>query len=1198
LKKYSANYSHSNHNFVIQNLSGEKVTNEYLAGICILKNILQRGKPTLLSKYLQTQIGAIHKNNEFIQPYALIDAELPKWERIIRGDVKGNYFPAKKFYEELIPKYLPGYVFIQSLILPEIPINEITQVPVDEFKNQQVDFYLPQAFLVIEIDGGQHRDSLNDNKRDRHLSKYGIMTVRITTIELESENEAFQNKVKSISKRIEKIIIRENELREKDATFISIDNYKKVYQQGIDTTNPIYVATAIMRFQILILSLLENGKLNFHNDWKIEVLERDIKNFADKAIDDLFLWFEHIYKLQKVSFTKPKYFLRSINSTDEYSNDSQIIKVDFSLLKRYTDEFQTKSEIIFVRTDYLDRYLYFKKGNGSNLVFHSFLDYDYFSISTTTPVKYNLKFGDNNSDSKSLLFLLNNIFLQETNNLSFNDGQLPIIANALARKDTIGLLPTGSGKSVCYQLAAILQPSISFVVCPIKSLMYDQKAELDIVYFSRINHITSEDDGEDKERIQNEFACGKYFFIFISPERFQVKSFRKYFITVTKSFNIAYAVIDEVHCLSEWGHDFRTAYLNLSNTIMKLCSDFNFIGLTATASINVIKDIQIEFGIAQENVKTLIDYSRKELEFNVINDNNNKETVLLQNLTKFQERLSIFQAQSHYAKCGIIFTPTVNGKQGCYPLSLKLKNYFQKDVRYFSGTIPSINNIPIMTDQEYDDQKKITQDDFKKNKFPLLTATKAFGMGINKGNIYYTFHYGIPSSMEALYQEAGRAGRDKNNFSNQNAECHVLLTKANNGAILNQVWHRETPYSKFLDTVRDSNGNIILQKILTANEKRSYGNRGYQITDGLIRNIRGDINTQLFLFSSSLLIIKDEYQLIKNLHKKYSAPNKLDVTINGNDLGTTKASLEKAIYRLSQLGIISDWTIDNFFGGGIFTVDYKNYSDGSIKQSLLKTIAKYDSEFSLPAIQIDDKYSNYKEILNKRCSDLDKYILILLQWSYDNFAYNRRQSLKNIYENSCALADGIITKEEFKLRLENYFKFTQTSFTLQHIADNPNDFEKWFEVFYQVKNNTVSNEFITKRQIESLRDNLSRFLESYMYNTGLDLISGIIRLLLDDYENIDGKNRFEGSLENIKKYREEEIESIISNILTIGKNLNKKNKSFLAKSFYKYFPSTQMLQKIYKHLEDNYSLTVILAISNEELKKINKRISDGFRKTG
>src|SRR5690606_17808514 len=105
-----------------------------------------------------------------------------KWHRIIRGDEKGNYYPARKFFEELIPKHLSEYKFIQQLIIPEIPINEITQVDVDEFANEQVDFYLPQAYLIIEIDGSQHQlNSEKDRIRDTHTKKYGIETVRINT---------------------------------------------------------------------------------------------------------------------------------------------------------------------------------------------------------------------------------------------------------------------------------------------------------------------------------------------------------------------------------------------------------------------------------------------------------------------------------------------------------------------------------------------------------------------------------------------------------------------------------------------------------------------------------------------------------------------------------------------------------------------------------------------------------------------------------------------------------------------------------------------------------------------------------------------------------------------------------------------------------------------------------------------------------
>jgi ATP-dependent DNA helicase RecQ len=1173
MKKYSANYSHSNHNFVIQNLKGERISNGYLPAICILKNILQRGKPTLLSAYLQEELGQIHRENNFTNAYPLIDKEQPNWERIIRGDEKGNYYPAKKFFEELIPKHLGEYQFIQQLIIPEIPINEITQVDVDEYANQQVDFYLPQAYLIIEIDGSQHEnDKQKDIIRDFHTAKYGIQTVRIKTVDLESENEVFSQKIAAIKDRIDKVKSKQATRKEKEETFISLSDYQSAYENGIDFENSNCKATAIIRFQLLILELLENGLLNFENDWKLEILSRDISGFEKIAIDDLMVWFTHILQLHKIEFDKPKISISHVNSVSDFSNNKSI-KIDFSLTKRYTDEFQTNSNIIYVRTDYLDEFLYFKKGDSrDNLKFSSFEPYDYFKISATNTIKYKLKFGSKETDENSLLFLVWNIFLQNDESLDFKtlrfrEGQLPIIANALSKNDTIGLLPTGSGKSVCYQLSAILQPAISFVVCPIKSLMYDQKADLDSAYFSRINHITSDDDGEDKEKIQNEFGQGKYFFIFISPERFQLKTFRQYFSAVNKEFNIAYAVIDEVHCLSEWGHDFRTSYLNLSNAIQRHTTDFNWLGLTATASINVLKNIQIEFGIKQEDVKTPVDYTREELEFIVIDDENNKPKAINTQLEILKEEIGALTADGRDSKCGIVFTPTVNGKNGCYPLSLKLSEHFQTNIKYYSGSVPKVEQRPIMGDKEFDEYKKVVQKEFKNNEFSLLTATKAFGIGVNKGNIHYTFHYGIPGSMESLYQEAGRAGRDKTKFKSSKAKCFVLLSKSNDDSVLSQIWDRDTTLTK----VNELQGQT-----------------------------RGDINTNLFLFSLGLDVIKDEFEVIKKLFTTFAVSNKKDIRVKGNDIGTNKARTEKAIYRLSQLGVIEDWTISDFFRGGSFDVDFAEFSEESIKQSLLFTIKEYDKEFSFDTILIDEKYSTYKKILNAptNYSLIDKYILILLQWSYDNFAYNRRQSLKNIYENCCDFADGDITSSEFKVRLENYFKFTQKSYVLQHIAENPKDFGKWFEVFYQIDKNIVTNTFITRRQQESLRDNLSRFLESYMHNTGLDLISGLVRLLLDDYGNSDGRDRLETSLEQIQHYESVDKEFIVEQILKIGQELSNNNKSYLAESLYKFFNSQEFLLRISKSLGDSFSMATLVEQANNRLKTINEKIYGGFRKVG
>jgi ATP-dependent DNA helicase RecQ len=1172
MKKFSANYSNTNHNFVFQNIPSKAVVkNKYTPAICIIKNILQRGKPTSLSYFLQEKIGRIHTFDDFNTALPLIDNSTPKWERIIRGDVEKNNFPAKRFFEDLIPKYLSEYKYIQQLIIPEFPVNDITQMYVEDFIDQQVDFYLPQAYLIIEIDGSQHNKD-KDSLRDAYTAKYGIKTVRITTKDLDAESDIFIGKIDEIKKRIDKVESTQKTRKLSDSSFISLGDYKKAFN-GVDINNHYYLSTAIIRFQLLILELIENGLLKFGNKWNFEIIERDISGFARLAIDDLFIWLDNILKLHKIKYTKPDVEINILNSLEDFSSDRKSIKVDFSLLKRYTDEFQTFRDIIFVRTDYLDEYLFFKSGDSvGKLKFSSFEQYDYFKISTTDLINYKLIVGGKNSDEEPLLFFLWNLFLHnygmDFNSLAFREGQLPIIVNALSRNDTLGLLPTGSGKSVCYQLSAILQPAISFVVCPIKSLMYDQKTDLDLSLFTRTNYITGDSDGEDRARTQKEFASGKYFFIFISPERFQLKVFRHYFISVNKEFNVAYAVIDEVHCLSEWGHDFRTSYLNLASTIDRFCKNFKYIGLTATASTNVLKDIQVEFGIEQDNVKTPSDYTREELEFSVIDDKHNKFDALQKELSILKSDIGILNTDGNNTKCGIIFTPTVNGPKGCYKLSQELSNNFEEDVRYYSGSVPKIAQRPVMSSEQFNEYKLQVQNDFKNNEFSLLAATKAFGMGINKGNIFYTFHYGIPGSMESLYQEAGRAGRDKLKFKDSPAKCYVLLSKSEKNSNLNQIWERGTTLSKIQKTYK---------------------------------NIKGDINTNLFFFTIGMDVIKDEFKIIKNMYEIFASSGAVGIAVNGRDLGCDKSRTEKAIYRLKQLGIAKDWTISNFFQGGEFEVDFLNFTEDTVRDSMLSTIYKYDKDFSIEKVREDDKYKSYKKILfdaPESYSNIDKYILVLLQWSYDNFAYNRRQSLKNIYENCCDFSDGVINNIEFKTRLENYFKFSRSSYNFQQIADNPNDFEDWFDIFYHKKSRKKSHQFLSVKEQESRRDGLSRYLESYMYNTGLDMVSGLLRLLLDDYDNADGRSRLEGALKEVRNYPEENREIVIKRIIEIGMECDDKNKNLLSDSLYKVFDSKELLFELSDSLNDSFSTSTILESINNRLTKINRSNYAKFKKAG
>ena len=1199
MKKFTANYSHSNHNFVIQNLEGERVDNEYLPAICILKNILQRGKPTLMSTFLQEKIGAIHKEDDFEKPCPLIDKEPPKWERRIRGDDKGNYNPAKKFHED-IPKHLPDYAFIQQLLLPEVSINDITQREVDEFAQQQVDFYLPQAYLIIEIDGSQHvgEQKEKDDKRDDHTKEYGIQTIRIQTSDLKEENDSFREKIEKIIKRIKQAEEEQKKRRESGKkTFISLDDYKTAFKNGVDIYNPLYKATAIMRFQILLLELLEYGRINFNEPWSFEIIERDAKDFAELAIEDLFEWFRHLLNLQKVKFNKPEFTIRKVK---EFSSTAGIIKVDFSLLKRYTDEHQTQPKVIFVRTCYLDEFKRFKRKSSSDTTIDE--QYDHFKVSTCPLVNYKLELGDNSSDEKSLRLLMWNIFLQNNENLDcktlqFREGQLPIIANALSRNDTLGLLTTGAGKSVCYQLAAILQPAVSFVVCPIKALMYDQKADLDSAFFSRTNHITSDDDAETRDRAMNEFGKGKYLFIFIAPERFQTKAFRQAIKQVNKTSAFAYAVIDEVHCLSEWGHDFRLAYLNLANTIRScLSGDFKFLALTATASLSVLKDIQAELLIKREDIKTLEDYTRRELEFIIKDDNGDKYGAVCRLLQPLMEQPVETQNQ---AKCGIIFTPIVNSNshnKGCHALSLDLSKKFKTDIKFFSGksptrTIPQNGKkekIAIYKDKEFAEMKKETQTEFKNNKFSWLVATKSFGMGLNKDNIYYTVHYGIPMSTEALYQEAGRAGRDKTKFEhgNEKAQCFVLLTKSANEQIFEEggIWDKQTTVPR-------------LEKLKS------------QVT--------GDLSTNFFLFLKDQDSLTEEFAIARKLHQYIKCiigkdktkiikikANHIKYTMkqNAKPKNAQREKTEKAIYRLAQLGIIKDWTVKYTSSPNEFEITVANINEQCIKEHLMETINKYESKSFQ---EIDKEYEgNFDKLLqftgNVENTITNKCIFYLIQWTYDNFAYTRRQSLKDLYENCLDVVEGRKDKDQFKSAIEYYFRITTLSGKLQRIAESPTlSMEKFFEVFYQIEGESVTDTFIGRQEQENMKSALSRFLESYRNNTGLDMVSGLLRLLLDDYENTDGRIRLESALERIQNqnYEKDKIDLIIKRILEIGKKMNDKNKALLAKSLYKYFDDVELLHRLQETLDDSYSRTILLQKANNRLKTVKEKIHGRSEKT-
>lgn len=1159
MKKYTANYTYTNPNFIIQNLVERTTNTELIPILCVLKNILQRGFPTTLSKYLQDKIGEVHKLGNFEKRFLFADTEIPTWIDTIKGDKANNYYPAKDFFENIIPKDFGEYSFVQSLIIPEVEINELIEEDNKQFVNQQVDFYLPQAKLVIEVDGQQHKiddvTRVSDQVRDKYLYDKGIQTIRITTNEL--RNGTYIEKITQIIEHLQRY---ENLLNFYKEAFKKIQTHSISKEEKETKLLP----TAIIRFQILLLELLTYNYLTLDEDWSFNIhAPEELENFADLAIEDIFVWIEKLWLLKNKSvFKRPNYKVKVTKIKKDFTPSTKSINIDFSLFKRYTDENKINPDIIFVRTDYFD---IVKERN-------------YFRVSTTKPINYNIT----EIDKTTLEFFLQNIFDKPY----FREGQFPIIANVLNRKDTIGLLPTGGGKSLCYQLPCLLQPSINFIVCPIKSLMYDQNENLVDMLITNVAFITSDLERENRTQIEIDFERGRYLFVWISPEKFQIPTFRDKIRAINTNFSIAYAVVDEVHCLSEWGHDFRTSYLNLAKTIDKLSQkdennegQIKFIGLTATASVNVLKDIKIEFSrqkqkLEDENIKSLLDYSRKELYFEVKNDNGNKQNFLQILLRELADTEGLTETMD---KSALIFTPNVNGAVGCYSISNYLNTIFPNKSKWYAGDIPKVaeydengirtgRKIPLMSEEDFKKYRESVQKDFKKDKYPLLVATKAFGMGIDKQNIYYTIHYGLPSSVEALYQEAGRAGRwDKNKTENKDkiGKCYVLYSPETiNNDRIERLFHIDTTFSE----------------IKSISDEAGWNGR--------------DIFKQIFLFIQGQNDIEQEFKIITNLINHYFEANTIK-RIFWNDayskLGVKSDVLQKAIYRLSLLGIVSDWTT-NFINH--YEVEFKTLDEKYIIKSISHYINKYEP---------DTNVAEEVNTINKPFL-LEKAIWYLLNWIFENIAHNRKQSLKTLRDwcNEFVYTEGY-ESETFKRRIDNYFKFTEATFILQHISENPKDYEKWFETltiierdaFNAIKSKIylpeIQNLLERKERFESLRDGISRFLESYGHNVGLNFLSGLVRLFLNQYQDTDGIERFENALEYIKQnLKETEQKNILSKLFEIGNNLDEKSKYDLCLSITKFYP--EQLEFLADYYGLAYLLNDVYQQKISQLKTINSKL--------
>ena len=1003
-----------------------------------------------------------------------VEAPLEPFEEILnsRPDISTPSDAECKFLSEVLIPVL-GFPLLDYLML-EVDMVSLGLDPM-QFTGQRADFVLDalrgsnRLKLVMEVDGSQHLEEnqqVLDEKRDKALKENGWTIWRIPTSEL--------NNIDTLRGQLKGLLISNQK------THWGVDQLIQT-PRNQELLSCVWGATVVARIQFLILEALRRGVLLWNKPWKIGIIETET-NVAELAIEDFQDWFRRLVALY--GYTEQP----SIELVPESEFDDAHLVIDITILNPRKSPAKCQGPIAWS-----------KPAN---------------CVSQIAKRRFARRISISNTPTEYIL----ETFVQDLFRKSgLREGQLEIISRILQGKDVVGLLPTGGGKSLSYQLCGLLLGGLTIYVSPLISLLQDQHERLIDLGIDLATPISSALNTSERQSASQQLVSGGIRYLLVSPERFLIDGFR----TALSQFRLQYGevcqvVVDECHCVSEWGHDFRPAYLSLSRIVKERTKRLDvsapLIALTGTASSIVLADVQRELGIIQpEAVIRAKRLDRPEITMSCLKMSQKQKHDALKRLSEE------FLINHPYKTEGLlIFCRFIGGVEGVLGVTAGLLGIIPQDnLRFYCGSSPNWQQFaafwskkksselsdayveslipawalaPSGKQKNWNEVKAQTQREFisdLKDGYQALVATNAFGMGIDKPSVRTVLHFMSPQSPEAYYQEVGRAGRDKK------PSTAVLLFSDEDAGITDKI----------LDPgVGIDEAKAVYEEY---SKKNKYGGGDFIRTFYFHQSSFSGPEEEVKILLKLLADIRRKLDESNSLNFPYIPDTSSKQVINPAQFWMQERSLEYAIVRLIILGVVRDYTKD--YKANKFELILKSEWE-QVRDNILKLTAYLSENYStyVRRYRVSAESRKAQEFIQEATSIAELELRTaksMVDYVYDQIERRRRTASRQMLEMARKAVDD---QEGFRQSLILYLQASDKFTKDLEVLAKAEDLLDW---------KVLVDEVQSRDEIRELHGACQRVLESYPSHPGLLFISSATRLNPSKSELTRSEEEFNAALQ-------------------------------------------------------------------------------------